>query len=151
MNEPTATLLARAAGQSLEEAAFVLTEPVEEPPEWDGPVDVVELGFTGPASGRLLMAAPRRFGCELASNLLGVDPEDAAVNGRGSEALAEMANIVGGVLMEALFGPDTLTRLGLPEVRRVEGPVADAMLSATRRRVSLLADDEHRLDVAVAV
>lgn len=118
--EPTRDLLAALTASSLEEAAFVMVRATDAPVDWGREAFRAKIGFDGPRDGELALAASVDMGVELASSMLGVDPSDAEVVGSAGSALAEVANILCGVLVEQLFGREATCRLGLPRVDRGE-------------------------------
>jgi hypothetical protein len=76
--EVTSDSLLRVTQQTLEEAAFVFTEPQEEALPLSGRCLEVKLGFEAQSPGTLVLRAPWDFANTLAANLLGAEPEDQA-------------------------------------------------------------------------
>ncbi len=154
------TLLAQVTARTLEEAAFVFLEPADPAPPWgDEPVVESRISFSGASSGELQLRASGRLATSLAANLLGLEPEDAAVSPQRLDAVGEMLNMIGGVLIHEL-APAGGIELGLPRVALVEpGPEdspsvrpggEDAGPAAAVTACSFVTDEGERLD-AVAV
>jgi hypothetical protein len=68
----------------------------------------------------LFLIATDSFLCELAASMLGVDTSEVNIDTHGSDALREMANIVGGSVILAMSGEVCEYSLGLPELVPVE-------------------------------
>ena len=62
------------------------------------------------------LAASEGFICELASSILGVEPEDVDPAIEGEDAIKELANIVGGSAILKLGGEKCEYSLHLPEL-----------------------------------
>jgi hypothetical protein len=142
-------MLLEVTSQTLEEAAFVFAEPAVALLPWPDEIVEADLSFSGPKDGRMLLAAPPELARELAASLMGTDVDDPLVQAEGVEAIGEMLNIICGALLEAWFGADTVCRLESPKVqvvakddfrRRWEGAICS---------VSLVTDEEHRIDAAL--
>ena len=71
-------------------------------------------GTGGDASGTLYLSASDGFLAEIASSLLGVEPEEICLDVEGKDALNEMANIITGSLILQLGGDTESISLGLP-------------------------------------
>jgi len=141
--------LATLAGQTLEEAAFVFSEPDDDAPLWPGEVVEIAIPFTGRLAGRMVLAPSPDFGVPHAANLLGVELEDAGVAQKGEEALGEILNIIGGAYMQAVFGADAGRRMGVPARRRLAGAAFADRLGEAACAASLLTEEGHRVDLAV--
>ena len=149
---PSAGQLSRVVSQTLEEAAFVFAEAAAEPVQQRG--DVVEgvLSFSGVQSGSIVMLTSPAFAAELAANLLGVDPDDAEALVRGKDAVGEMLNIIGGVLLEAWLGSHEACMLEAPRVaERAAAEALEHHRAAAAAAVALLADEEHPILAALHV
>lgn len=106
--------MAELAIEALERTAFVLAEPAESEDEFK-PAYFARVGFTGAAEGHVVLAADGGFVSELASSMLGVEPEEVAPDTEGQQALNELANIVGGSVIIDLGGEKADYKYGLPE------------------------------------
>jgi hypothetical protein len=151
--EPSARVLAGVIGQTLEDAAFVFTEPCDSPPAFGGTVLVARMEFSGaagPPGWELRLAASPKLGEALAADLLGEDPGDGPEEGRGADALSEMLNICCGVLARELFGPQEVCRLSVPvQATRTEEDYQREVAAACCR-VSLVTEEGARLDAVLA-
>jgi chemotaxis phosphatase CheX-like protein len=119
---------------SLERIAFVVTDPLDLPPDHD-PDRHASISFDSEGlCGDIYLSADDIFLGELASNLLGVD-EDEVSDEERHQALTELANIVGGEIIVALGAAEDDFRLGLPQ--RVEGLPSE---TSEMRRASVESD-----------
>ncbi|HEY7726017.1 MAG TPA: chemotaxis protein CheX, partial [Anaeromyxobacteraceae bacterium] len=98
MAEATPALLAETLGATLEEAAFVFTQPEESPPPFAARVLEARIGFSGPSAGELRLVADPSLARTLAANLLG-EEEGAGLEARAPDALGELLNMVIGALV----------------------------------------------------
>jgi len=109
MNDIVLTALAQVA----EQMGFLTpTGPAETP--LPGGV-VMSVGFSGPASGRVAVAATPELMAALARNLMALDPDAAVAEADGRDALAELVNVVAGNVLPLLLG-DGEYRLDVPEM-----------------------------------
>jgi hypothetical protein len=100
----------------LERTAMVLAEPAPEGIEQPPATRFARISYRGPSRGTLLLGATDGFLRELAASLLGVETAEVNIDAHGSDALKEMANIVGGSMILALSGDVCEYSLGLPEL-----------------------------------
>jgi len=113
--------LAMLAIQALERTAFVLVDAVESEgdhvwtEEESAACKCARIRYSGPHSGEIVLAASRGFILELASSLLGVEPDEVSVDTEGQDALKELANILGGSVLVELDGEHVDYRLEVPE------------------------------------
>lgn len=138
--EPTPALLGELTASALEECAFVMARPSPDSIPWPEEVVRATMGFDGPAPGRLGLTTSAECGAELAANMLGVDPDDPDVEASVEAALAELANILCGVLVERIFGREASCKLGLPQV--AHGSIAESRRGGGVS--TTLVDDEGR-------
>lgn len=121
MDENTRTRIGNVLFEVLEKQAFLFGDPGEEPD-----VDSVEVylaasvSFAGAAAGRVSLAVPAPMAAELASNILGCEPDDPAAEAASADACKEILNIVCGHILTELYGPAPVFDLGLLEA----GPLA---------------------------
>ncbi len=113
---------------ALESIAFVLAERIdmEEAATYARPTHFARIAYSGANSGEVILGASDGFLRELASSLLGVEPEEINVEEQGCDALRELANIVGGSVVFELDGEDCRYTLGLPEPREQPLPPCGA-------------------------
>ena len=118
MSQLNADRLANLAIQTLERTAFVLAEAVsaEEAANMPQPGGYSRIAYTGPSCGEVFLAASEGFIRELASSILGVEPDEIDPETQGRDALRELANIVGGSVTRELGGEVCRLSLGLPEL-----------------------------------
>jgi hypothetical protein len=116
VNTITSTSLAEMTIRMLERTAMVLAEPVPDGEEHPQPTRAARITYRGPSEGVLFLCATDLFLSELAASLLGVDTSEINVETHGSDALREMANIVGGSVILAMSGEICEYSLGLPEL-----------------------------------
>ena len=109
--------LAELAIDALSQTAFMFADYVDsdEAEELPGSVCFACIKYSGPTTGTLSLAASEGFVRELASGLLGEDPEEIDFDVDGSDAFRELANIIGGSLILSLGGDRMELLLGLPE------------------------------------
>jgi hypothetical protein len=104
----------------LERTAMVLAEPASEDNATPPQARFACIKYRGPSEGALVLAATDGFLRELAGGLLGVEPAEVDLDRFGSDALKEMANIVGGSVILALSGEVCEYSLGLPEISQTQ-------------------------------
>lgn len=138
-------------GKVLQDAAFVFTEPLEEPLVDEDIVVEATVQFSGSENGRLVLAMPPAFGLELAANLLGIETDDPNAEASTNDAVGETLNIVAGILMDAWLGADAQYQLSAPTTKAVAPEKTDARSDQATCRTSVAADDEYRVDLAVFV
>ena len=141
--------LAMLAIQALERTAFVLVDAVEneEGHEWSAEeaatYTFARICYHGPSSGQIVLAASHGFVIELASSLLGVDPDEIDVDVEGTDAMKELANILGGSVLVELDGEHVDYRLQVPESCGVSDWPSDCEEWAHSR----LASEEEWLEI----
>ncbi|MHC4974981.1 MAG: chemotaxis protein CheX [Planctomycetota bacterium] len=117
MTAPTSDRIARIAIETLERTAFVMADHVsaEEAADLPVPTHFAAIGYSGPESGSIHLGASKGFLLELASSILGMDPDAIDPLSEGLDALSELANIVGGGVILDMGGDSTYFKLGLPQ------------------------------------
>ena len=116
MKTINATTLADMTINVLERTAMVLAEPAVDGDEQPVATHYARITYSGPSHGTLLLGATDGFLRELAASLLGVEADEVNIDTHGSDALKEMANIVGGSMILALSGDICEYSLALPEL-----------------------------------
>ena len=103
---------------ALERTAFVIVDPCDDASASGlKPATMhARINYGGPSSGQIFVSASPGFLIELASSILGVEPNEVRLDVEGSDALRELANIVGGSALVAIGGEETPYSLGLPEI-----------------------------------
>jgi hypothetical protein len=148
VSEPSAEALAETLGQTLEEAAFIFTEPQERPPPFRGDVIEARIDYRGPHAGELLLTADGSLASTLAANLLGEEEGEASA-ARAPDAVGELLNMVLGIWVQRLFGDQVRCALGVPKIGRrsageASGPPAGATCAA-----HLVEEQGRRIDLAL--
>lgn len=117
MNELNSERLATLVTEALERTAFVISEPIsqEDATEYPKLTHFTKIRYHGPTIGHVHLAASEGFVRELASSLLGVEPENISPDKEGKDALTELANIMGGSVILDMGGENCEFSLGLPE------------------------------------
>ncbi len=141
-------VLLRTVMETLEEAAFIFTEPTEgTPPEWtEDTVLHAELPFGGDSAGTLMIASSSEPTVELAANLLGIEPSDEDAQEKRADALGEILNIIGGIVVEEWFGTEADVQLGVPEVRAVDVAEYERKVTNSECCFSLITEEGLRID-----
>lgn len=147
--EISSSLLARNLGQTLEEAAFVFAEAVDDPPPFDDDVITARLSYSGAHAGELLLASPHGLAATLAANLLGEEEGGASVTGDDVDAVGELLNMIAGSLVLDLFGPEAGCKLGLPRVERVSADDYGRELGKAHAVATLVEEEGRRIDLSV--
>ena len=106
----------------LEQQAFVFcdlaTAAAAQEVAADEPAIVAEVEFAGAATrGHCRLGAPLSLCREIAANVLGTDPGDAAADQSASDCLKEVANVVTGHVLTTHFGEDSQFVIAAPTVR----------------------------------
>ncbi len=109
---------------ALERTAFVIADPCDDGDEdaLPTPTRHARIRYTGPEAGGLEVSATDGFLVELASSLLGVEPDEVRADAEGLDALRELANILGGSALLAIGSETKPYSLGLPEI--IDAPSA---------------------------
>jgi hypothetical protein len=129
----------------LEDSAFVVTEPCMPAPSLGADVLLARIRFSGPEDGELRMRIPKAFALRLATNMLGVEPDDLEAGLGASDAAGETLNVIAGALMARVYGTRAACHLGVPRVVP-EQPLPPQEVAAT---VSLVTDDALGLTLSV--
>lgn len=142
-------VLTQVVVKSLEDVAFLFAAPMEQSAIWEEPLLLVELVFRGPESGRIAMVAPVAVGVEMTENMLGEDMAPEHVEAKIDDAVGEFVNIMSGMLFEVWVGKEEACSVERAKVKRLHAAEVDDFAKEAFAAVSLLVDDERRIDVAV--
>lgn len=106
--------LAQLATDALERTAFMLMDPAEgaDPGML---THHAKINYFGTGTGEVHVSASEGFVIELASSLLGVEPDEVEADTQGDDAMRELANILAGSLLTQLGAENDSFRLGIPE------------------------------------
>ncbi len=77
------------------------------------------ISYEGTVSGTLRFWCTRAFSVILASNLLGIDPDDEDAGFQASDAVKELMNITCGQFVTAVHGVDDVFELSIPQIREL--------------------------------
>ena len=103
----------------LETMAFMFADPCEnkETPEEIPDAIRASMEFCGEEGfGAVSMTVPASMCMELASNILGMEPDDPNSQSKAEDALKELLNVVTGRLATGIFGTNPVFTLSVPEV-----------------------------------
>lgn len=116
------TLLAQVFCDVIENQAFMFGDIVEDeiPEEPENDYVLASMTFSGHMNGRLEVAVPVSMSAEIAANVLGIDPDDPAVESDAEDAIKELLNVVCGNLLTQLAGEKPVFDLSVPEVSRLD-------------------------------
>ena len=116
MNNLTASRIGELVVEALERTAFLLADTIDEVEAAELPAATrfARITFSGAAEGSIVLSASEGFVQELASSLLGVEPDQVDPDNEGRDALNELANIVGGSVILQLGGAEKQYQYGLP-------------------------------------
>lgn len=117
MNTLTSDCLADLTIVALERTAFLLADPAEVDDEaLQATTRSASVRYGGPENGLVLLRTSDQFLLDLASSLLGVEPEEIDLATCGEDAIKELTNIVGGSVINELGGGECTYSIGLPQV-----------------------------------
>ncbi len=119
MEQLTEDRISGMISSALERIAFVFAEPIDASTEHSANRHASITFESAGDSGTIFLSAEDGFLHELAANLLGVEMEEVS-DEESSQALTELANIVGGEIILALGASSIPFQLGLPGV--IEAP-----------------------------
>ncbi len=115
MKEITKETITELVSNILETMAFVFAESLDEQ-ESPSTMRHSKISYAGPdENSDLYLSASPGFLAELASSMLGAEPDEIDVEVVGRQALDELANIVCGEVVLSLGGEDEVFSMGLPE------------------------------------
>jgi hypothetical protein len=121
----TKELLLETSASVLADCAFLILDPAVELPPHEGAAVVTTLSFSGAASGVLRLCAPQQMLVGAAADMLGQAPGEEPASEEAEATLAELGNVLLGVLLARAFGARNCPVIGLPQTSTVQG-VRDA-------------------------
>jgi len=107
----------------LEELAFLFCESQDAYNfDYDQIVEAheVSMQFDGPRKGKFELAAGRSLCLVLASNMLGIEPDEDQASELADDALKEALNVICGRFMTEAFGEEAVFNLTAPIVGKLE-------------------------------
>lgn len=117
--------LAVLAASTLADTAFLLAEPTPATAPWQNDWICAVVPFDAVIPGRLVLAAPAALATQVAADMLCVAPTDDEAITQAGPAVAELANIMAGVIVAELFKNTGRFRLGLPSIIPLEPTLDD--------------------------
>lgn len=103
----------------LETMAFMFADPSEDANQPEEIPDAIKasMEFCGEEGfGSVSLTVPAQMCMELASNILGMDPDDPNSQNKAEDALKELLNVIAGRLATGIFGSKPVFTLSVPEV-----------------------------------
>lgn len=152
MTENNRALLSRVFGEVLEQMAFMFADAVdadEPPPPPDSPL-LAHMTFRGAMAGKLSLAVTAEMCPEIAANLLGTEPEEAADPKISRDALKELLNVTCGHVLTALAGDQPVFDLTVPQVEELTEDAWTALASAPETAALLVDDHPVLLSIELA-
>lgn len=148
MHDPDQAMMREVAAAILENAAFVFSEWRENAwPDLGDQVWEAEIDVAGARMGRVAFATTPAFAGVLASNLLGIEPEDVDSEQSREDAVREILNMICGALLERWNGPDSACSMGTPRLSKTT-PAAHRQAYETARPLVQLVAEDHCVDLA---
>lgn len=100
--------------------AFMFTDEGEFVSDPDDQWLETTIDYNGPNTGTLILNCEREFSNTLATNLLGLDPEEQTEDRHALDATKEFMNIVCGQFVTAAYGSEDVYDLSIPEINTLE-------------------------------
>lgn len=126
----------------LEKQAFMFAEPAEgeelETP--DGVSFQAAMSFSGPYTGKIVLAAPIEMCREIAANVLGIEPDEEISESSARDSLKEVLNVLCGNLLTELAGSEPEFDISIPSTGEVD-PGNWSELSADPACVHYMVDE----------
>jgi hypothetical protein len=130
----TQELLLETTASVLADCAFLMLDPTSELRPVAGEAVVTTLSFSGSARGTLRLCTTRQLLLGAAADMVGQPADPAQASQEAEATLAELANVLLGVLLARAFGAAQAPLIGLPHsatvaaVSREEGAHCSALL-----------------------
>ncbi len=126
----------------LEESAFMFTEPGDESSleEVTDHYVMVTIGFSGPTSGKIILAVPEEIVPQITANMLGMDEDDPLVLENPHDGLKELINVVCGNLATQIMGAEVVVNLEIPETQLIEADRLEALFIDDQPMIVLIDD-----------
>lgn len=142
----TSEMLGQLAATVMADSAFLTLEPAPREVSWPAEVLIAEIPYEGIVAGRLILAASEPLMVEATADMLRLDRKDPLAAEAARATLAELANLLLGVLAGRFFDAELPCRMGLAVTRRGAWPRTDAGVRCS----SVLVDGAER-PLAVAL
>jgi len=135
-----------------ESLAFMFVEEPEDETSADPDTNDLVLafmGFSGPFSGKLVIAVPASLCPEIAANVLGLDPDDELVQAKPYDALKELLNVTCGNVLTAIAGEEPIFDLTPPEVKKMDLTAWQALRNMPGTQQHLVEDRPVLLQLSI--
>lgn len=142
----TGEMLGQLAATVLADCAFLTLDPAPNDVVWPPTMLIAEIPFAGATAGRLILAACESLVVDATADMLRLERRDPLAIEAAPATLAELSNVLLGVLAGRFFDPAPPCEVGLPSTRRGVWPRTDAGVRCS----SVLVDSAER-PVAVAL
>ncbi len=141
----TQSIFLEVVKQVLERFAFMFSEIDDEARfvEVEGPFLYASITFSGNRQAVISLTAQESLCKEMACNILGVEPSEIDAEA-GSDALKELANVVCGELIPALYGNKEVFDLTVPSAYRIDSGKWQELV-ADRDNMQLWVEDRPML------
>jgi hypothetical protein len=136
----TPEMLGQLTALAVADCAFLMLDPAPPQVSWPSEVLIAEIPFEGFAAGRLVLAASESLVVDATADMLRLERGDPLAAETAPATLAELSNVVLGMLVGRFFAQEPPCAMGLPETRRGGWPRTDAGV----RCASVLVDIEER-------
>jgi len=103
----------------LEKQAFLFCESLDASTfDYNQIEDAYEasMRFTGPTNGKLEIATGKNLCLLLASNILGIEPDEEAAGSHAADALKETLNVMCGRFLTEAYGEEAVFNLSAPTI-----------------------------------
>ena len=142
----TSEMFGQLAATVLADCAFLMLDPAADEVAWPKEVLIAEIPFEGATAGRLILAACETLMVDATADMLRLDRKDPLASETAPATLAELSNVLLGMLVARFFDQEPPCEVGLPSTRRGTWPRTDAGVRCS----STLVDIAER-PVAVAL
>lgn len=142
----TSEMLGQIAATVLADCAFLTLDPAPDDVVWPPELLIAEIPFAGATAGRLVLAACESLMVDATADMLRLDRNDPLASETAPATLAELSNVLLGMLAGRFFDQDPPCEMGLPVTRRGTWPRTDAGVRCS----SVLVDIAER-PIAVAL
>ena len=133
-------VLIESLSEALETTAFMMPLPPEEKLPDPAQGVLVRIDFSGPVSGTVELWAGNEFAQMMTANMMGIEPDDEESQSKSLDAVKELVNIIGGVLMTKIAeSPADMFNLTVPR--------AEEQLDTESWKTYVAQDDVTVLDV----
>ncbi len=135
----------------LEKIAFMFAEPLpkEELMFDDKGLIKASMNFSGELSGSISIIIPDDMSLELASNIMGVEPDDESIKDQALDSLKEVLNVICGQFLTSFGGDEPIFDLTIPEISSSDNKNVDEMIQSPNSLGFLV--DEHSVLVQVII